>query len=131
MNRGRMKKIKAAALVLCFSLLFICCGKKETIDGKWVMVKQEFSDGTKLKGDSLGAYECYEISGSQASYTCRTDAFGEKSFDMTVEEISQGEYQFKISDRLVFSTGKIQGKYLVFAFGEGKEADHFYFAKEK
>ncbi|MCR5283625.1 MAG: hypothetical protein K6E18_09665 [Lachnospiraceae bacterium] len=111
-----MKRFQLAAYLFCMAVFLVSCGRKETIDGKWVMVRQEFSDGTKLKGDKLGAYECYEIANGQASYTCRADAIGEKSFDMTVEEMPQGEYQFKISDRLVFSTGRIEGKYLVFTF---------------
>ena len=123
-----MKRFTLAVLTAISILIFVSCGKQETIDGKWVLTKQEYDGGTVIKGDDLSTYESYEIDGAKGTFTSVTDSLGTKSFDVAVEEIGENEYQFKISDRLVFSTGTLEGKQIVFRYDSGTV---FYFEKEK
>lgn len=41
-----MKKFTLAVLTIVSILMLASCGKQETIDGKWVLTKKEFDDGT-------------------------------------------------------------------------------------
>lgn len=123
-----MKRFTLAVLTAISILVFVSCGKQENIDGKWVLTKQEYDGGTVIKGDALSTYESYEIDGEKGVFTSVTDSLGTKSFDVAVEEVVENEYQFKISDRLVFSTGTLERKQLVFRYDGGTV---FYFEKEK
>lgn len=123
------KKLLLITTMLCLCLL-AACGKAETIDGKWELTKKKLADGTVLKGDDVESYECYEINGSTASYTCIAEPIGETSFDLQVEQISDNEYSFKITDTLVFVTGKLKGKTLSYTFGEDEDAVEFIFEKK-
>ena len=44
---------RAIGILLLMTLILAACGKTETIDGKWVLVKQTFPDGEVCEGDSL------------------------------------------------------------------------------
>ena len=126
-RKRMMKKYVFVIFSIISILLLVSCGKEETIDGKWVLVKEEFDDGTVIKGNDLSIYESYEINGANGVFTSITDQIGTKSFDVIVEEVGENEYQFKISDRLVFSTGTLEGKQLVFELSDGTL---FYYEKE-
>ena len=121
------KKFALAVLAAASILMCVSCGNEETIDGKWVLAKKEFTDGTVIEGDDLSTYESYEIDGENGVFTSVTDVLGTKSFDVTVDEIGENEYQFKISDKLDFSTGILDGKQLVFHYDDGTV---FYYDKE-
>ena len=117
-------------LVLLMMFSLSACGKTETIDGKWVLVKQTFPDGEVCEGESLMADESYVIEGDTGVFTSVSELLNGKpiSFDVMVDEIGENKYEFKITDSLVFSTGTIEGKRLVFTYDDGSV---FYFEKDK
>ena len=121
---------RAIGILLLMTLILAACGKTETIDGKWVLVKQTFPDGEVCEGDSLMASESYEIEGDKGVFTSVSDILNGKpvTFDVMVNEIGKNKYEFKITDSLVLSTGSIDGKRLVFTYDDGSK---FYFEKEK
>ena len=121
---------RAIGILLLMTLILVACGKTETIDGKWVLVKQTFPDGEVCEGDSLMASESYEIEGDKGVFTSVSDILNGKpvTFDVMVNEIGKNKYEFKITDSLVLSTGSIDGKRLVFTYDDGSK---FYFEKEK
>ena len=121
---------RAIGILLLMTLIFAACGKTETIDGKWVLVKQTFPDGEVCEGGSLMASESYEIEGDKGVFTSVSDILNGKpiTFDVMVNEIGKNKYEFKITDSLAFSTGSIEGKLLVFTYDDGSK---FYFEKEK
>lgn len=123
------KKLLSFTAILSLCLL-AACGKAETIDGKWELTKQRLADGTVMKADDVEVYECYEINGDTAAYTCIAESIGEKNFELQVEQISDNEYCFKITDTLVFATGKLEGKTLSYTLGEGEDAVEFVFEKK-
>ena len=126
-----MKKVLLSVAVIMSFIFLTACGKKaETIDGKWVLTQEIMADGTVYKGDDISTYESYEISDSTATFKSVTDVFGEKTFDLQVEKINDNEYNFKIADTLVFTTGKLEGKYLMCTIGEGGDAVTFVYEKE-
>lgn len=129
MNAKRKSLKLTAFLTLLLLICLVSCGKEESIEGKWVLTRQEFPDGSVYEKDSLKSYESYDIHGDSAEYLCRAPgAKKDITFTLTVVEISEKEYQFKINDNLVFTTGKLEGKKLKFEFDEG---EFFYFEKEK
>ena len=117
-------------LFLLMIFIFSACGKPETIDGKWILVKQTFPDGEVCEGDGLMASESYEILGNKGVFSSVSDILNGKpiTFDVIVNEIGENKYEFKITDSLVFSTGSIEGKHLVFTYDDGSQ---FFFEKEK
>lgn len=124
-----MKKIVKMMIILSFCFL-VSCGKEETIDGKWVLCQQKYADGTIVKGDDMKVYECYEVSGDKASYTCIAEPLGERKLEFMVEKTGDNEYCFKISDTLIFSTCKLEGNNLSYTIGEGENAVLFVFQKK-
>ena len=121
---------RVISILLLMTLILSACGKTETIDGKWVLVKQTFPDGEVCEGDSLMVSESYEIEGDKGVFTSVSDILNGKpvTFDVMVNEIGKNKYEFKITDSLAFSTGSIEGKLLVFTYDDGSK---FYFEKEK
>ena len=121
---------KIISVLLLMTLILTACGKTETIDGKWVLVKQTFPDGEVCEGDSLIASESYEIEGDKGVFTSVSDILNGKpiTFEVMVNETEENEYEFKLTDSLVFSTGSIEGKQLVFTYDDGSK---FYFEKGK
>ncbi len=106
---------KLIILLCLLAVTLAACSKAETIDGTWAMVRQEYDDGTVYEGDSLPVNEYYIIDGDKAKYICRgPGAKKDVSFRLNVAEVSKGEYEFKVGDRLTFQTGKIEGKQLKF-----------------
>lgn len=114
-------------LMVCF--LNGCGNSEETIEGKWVLTQQIHADGTVLEEDELTAYECYEVNGDRASYTCIADPIGERNMEFQVEQVSDKEYNFRINDRLVFSTARLDGEQFTYVLGEGNDAVTFVFSK--
>lgn len=124
MKRSANKFInRAIGILLLMTLILAACGKTETIDGKWVLVKQTFPDGEVCEGDSLMASESYEIEGDKGVFTSVSDILNGKpvTFDVMVNEIGKNKYEFKITDSLVLSTGSIDGKRLVFTYDDGSK----------
>ena len=117
-------------ILLLMTIALTACGKTETIDGKWVLVKQTFPDGEVCEGESLVTEESYVIDGDTGVFTSVSDFLNGKpiTFDVMVNEIGENEYEFKMTDTFVFSTGTIEGKQLVFTYDDGSK---FYFEKEK
>lgn len=115
---GNIKKIVSVMMVMMCVFVFVACGKTETLDGKWVLVKKETSDGKtyKVKGDD--ASEIYEINGDTAKFYYTGAAMGDKTIDLQVEQTGDGQYRFKMTDTLDFSTGVIDGKYLKCTIGD-------------
>jgi len=76
------------------------------------------------------ASESYEIEDDKGIFTSVSDILNGKpiTFEVKVNEMEKNEYEFKINDSLVFSTGSIKGKQLVFTYDDGSK---FYFEKEK
>lgn len=125
-----MKKILLSLSIIMSLTFLVACGKVETIDGKWVLTQEVMADGTVYKGDDIGTYESYEINDSTAKFTSVTDVFGEKTFDLQVEKVNDSEYNFKLTDTLVFTTGKLESKYLMCTIGEGSDAVTFIYERE-
>ena len=46
---GNIKKMISVILVVVCVFAFTACGKTETLDGKWVLVKSETSDGRRIR----------------------------------------------------------------------------------
>lgn len=125
-----MKKKLLSMILMTALCLLAACGTTETIDGTWELKQQRFADGTVLKGDDVGAYECYEISGDKASYTCKGEGIGERNMEFQVEPLGENEYNIKMTDTLVFVTGKLDGKTFSYTIGEGEDAVEFIFEKK-
>ena len=121
---------KIIGILLITTIVLTACGKTETIDGKWILVKQTFPDGEVCEGASLMASESYEIQSDKGVFSSVSDILNGKpiTFDVIVNEIGENKYEFKITDSLVFSTGHIEGKQLVFTYDDGSQ---FFFEKEK
>lgn len=125
-----MKKILLLLSILMSAIFLTACGKEETLDGKWVLTRQELADGTVLKGKDVKIYESYEINGDTATFTSIVDGLGETNLDLTVEQIGDNEYQFVIRNRLNFTTGKLEGKYLKCTVGGGSNASIYIYEKK-
>lgn len=125
-----MKKILLSLVIIMGVALLSACGKEETLDGKWVLTREELADGRVLKGKDIKIYESYEINGDTAKFMSIVDGLGETNIDLTVEQIGDNEYQFMIKNRLPFTTGKLEGKYLKCTVGEGSDATIFIYEKE-
>ena len=123
-------KFRTICILLFGILILSACGGTETIDGKWILVKQTFPDGEVCEGDTLMVSESYEIEGDKGVFTSVSDILNGKpiTFEVMVNEIEEDKYEFKINDSFVFSTGSIEGKQLVFTYVDGSI---FYFEKEK
>ena len=52
---GNIKKMISVILVVVCVFAFTACGKTETLDGKWVLVKSETSDGKDRKSTRLNS----------------------------------------------------------------------------
>ena len=93
---GNIKKMISVILVVVCVFAFTACGKTETLDGKWVLVKSETSDG-----------KTYKVKGEDT-----------KTINLQVEQTGDNQYNFKMTDTLSFSTGTIDGKYLKCTIGD-------------
>lgn len=109
---GNIKKMISVILVVVCVFAFTACGKTETLDGKWVLVKSETSDGKTYKVKGEDTKEIYEISGDTATFYYSGKAMGDKTINLQVEQTGDNQYNFKMTDTLSFSTGMIDGKYL-------------------
>lgn len=126
-----MKKKLILILAIIMSATFLsACGKEETLDGKWVLTREELADGTVLKGKDIQIYESYEIHGDTAKFTSIVDGLGETNIDFRVEQIDDNEYNFIYLGDRVFTTGKLEGKYLKCTVGKGSDASIFFYEKK-
>lgn len=125
-----MKRIISLTIICLLTSLFIACGKNETIEGKWTVVKETFEDGTEICGDDIKVSETYDISEGIAKYTCCLSESGaDKDVTLTLVVSDKGNniYNFMFSENFTFVTAEIQGKYLVYTVGD----ETFYFEKTK
>ncbi len=124
-----MKK-RIVLLVLVFACILAACGKQEGLDGTWVLTKKSFADGTVLKGDDVGSYESYVVNGAVASYTCNSTVLGKKNFNLQVEQTGEDEYEFRISETIIFAKARLDGDTLSYVLGEGDQAVTFIFERQ-
>lgn len=115
---GNIKKMISVILVVVCVFAFTACGKTETLDGKWVLVKSETSDGKTYKVKGEDTKEIYEISGDTATFYYSGKAMGDKTINLQVEQTGDNQYNFKMTDTFSFSTGTIDGKYLKCTIGD-------------
>ena len=90
-------KIRTICMLLFVILTLTACGGTETIDGKWVLVKQTFPDGEVREGDSLVTSESYEIEGDKGVFTSVSDILNGKpiTFEVMVNEIEKTNTNLK------------------------------------
>ena len=81
---GNIKKMISVILVVVCVFAFTACGKTETLDGKWVLVKSETSDGKTYKVKGEDTKEIYEISGDTATFYYSGKAMGDKTINLQV-----------------------------------------------
>lgn len=131
------RKITILLVLMCVissTLLFASCGKAETINGTWVLVKQVESDGTVKEGNDIAAKEKYIIADGVANYSCEGGDSGmpDVGFQLTVVEKGNNMYDFVISDTLTFVSAEIKGKNLIYSIAsDNGESTTFYFEKQK
>ena len=129
-----MKKIRIAftlALMTVIMSVLAGCGK-ETIDGDWILLKEENADGSIYSREYLeeqGITEEYHIDGDTGTYTCHL--LGQEiGFDINVVDNGDGSYDFMIGD-ILFQTANLKGNTLYYVIGEGDDAQTFVFERKK
>lgn len=125
-----MKRIASCMIIMILSCFLTACGKTETIEGNWKVVKEIYEDGTENTGEDILTPETYEIADGIAEYTCyMTENGGEKDIKLTLTVTDKGNntYNFMVSKNFTFVTARIEGKYLVYTVGD----ETFYFEKVK
>ena len=129
-----MKKIRIAfALALMTAVLSVLagCGNK-TIDGDWIIFKEENADGSIYSREYLeeqGILEEYHIEGDAGTYTCHL--LGQDiTFDITVVDNGKGSYDFMVGD-ILFQTVTFKGDSFYYAIGEGDDSQTFVFERKK
>ena len=129
-----MKKIRIAfALALMTAVLSVLvgCGNK-TIDGDWIIFKEENADGSIYSREYLeeqGILEEYHIEGDAGTYTCHL--LGQDiTFDITVVDNGKGSYDFMVGD-ILFQTVTFKGDSFYYVIGEGDDSQTFVFERKK
>ena len=128
-----MKKIRfllAAVLMTVVMAALAGCGNK-TIDGDWIILKEENADGSVYSREYLedkGITEEYHIEGETGTYTCHLLG-KEISFDITVVDKGNDTYDFMAGD-IVFQTVTLKGKTFYYVVGEGNDAQTFVFERK-
>lgn len=125
------KKNLCILIILCFQLFTGCGQNEETINGKWVLSQLTYTDGTVIKAEDVNTYECYEVNGDKAYYTCIAEGIGKTEFELQVEQNSDNEYSFKLNDRIVFCTPKLDGDIFSYSLGDKNQTVTFSFKKQE
>ena len=120
-----MKKTKAIILILIitvFAALFLTGCGKESIEGEWILVREELSDGSVMKKDDLakmGISEKYVISGTEVKYTLEMESAKKPiNISMKLEEKGDNKYTF-IAANLDFAEVTLKGDTFSYYTGEG------------
>ena len=107
-----MRKIRATFLLIMIAITMVAlagCGKS-TIQGDWVLVKEEQPDGTVMNQSELedvGVAESYHIEEDVVTYTCHV--MGQDiSFDLDLVENEDGTYSFMLKE-WAFATATLKG----------------------
>ena len=108
-----MRKIRATVLLIMIAITMVMlagCGKG-TIQGDWVLVKEEQPDGTVMNQSQLediGVAENYHIEEDVVTYTCHVMG-RDISFDLVLMENEDGTYSFMLKE-WAFATVTLKGK---------------------
>ena len=128
-----IKFIAVFALVFAGMFMFAGCGNKG-IEGTWVLVEEQWGDGTKLTSSDLkdlGVSEKYVVNGTEAEYTCESELLKKPlTMNLIVEQTDKNTYDIKISDDLVFVTAEVQGNKMTYTVGEGDDAMKMIFKRQ-
>ena len=128
-----IKFIAVFALVFAGMFMFAGCGNKG-IEGTWVLVEEQWGDGTKLTSSDLkdlGVSEKYVVNGTEVEYTCESDLLNKPiTMSFTVEQTDKNTYDIKISDDFVFVTAEVQGNKMTYTVGEGDDAMKMIFKRQ-
>ena len=128
-----IKFIAVFALVFAGMFMFVGCGNKG-IEGTWVLVEEQWGDGTKLTSSDLkdlGVSEKYVVNGTEVEYTCESDLLKKPiTMSFTVEQTDKNTYDIKISDDFVFVTAEVQGNKMTYTVGEGDDAMKMIFKRQ-
>ena len=129
-----MKKISiilTTVLMTAMMCVLAGCGGK-TIDGDWIILKEENADGSVYSREYLeeqGITEEYHIEGGAGTYTCHL--LGQEiSFDITVVDNGKGSYDFMIGE-ILFQSVTFKGNTFYYVIGEGNDAQTFVFERKK
>lgn len=128
-----IKFIAVFALVFAGMFMFAGCGNKG-IEGTWVLVEEQWGDGTKLTSSDLkdlGVSEKYVVNGTEVEYTCESDLLNKPiTMSFTVEQTDKNTYDIKISDDFVFVTAEVRGNKMTYTVGEGDDAMKMIFKRQ-
>lgn len=129
-------KRKTNLLVVIFVafLMLTGCGE-QGIEGKWVLTKEELSDGTKMSAKDLaeeGIAESYEISGDKAVYTCDAALIGKPiTIELDVKDLGNNTYNLQMAGGYVFATVTVDHNTMTYEVGEGDSYSKMYFSRQK
>ena len=129
-------KRKTNLLVVIFVafLMLTGCGE-QGIEGKWVLTKEELSDGTKMNAKDLadeGIAESYEISGEKAVYTCDVALIGKPiTIEFDVKDLGNNTYNLQMAGGYVFATVTVDHNTMIYEVGEGDSYSKMYFSRQK
>ena len=130
-----MKKVRIAlmlVMIIIMSIMITGCGNA-TIEGDWVLVKEEFADGEVLNQSELekeGISEKYHISGDKVGYTCML--FGQEiNLELDLVDNGDGTYDFVIGDLSFVSAVKLKRNTFTYVTGEGDNEATFTFERQK
>ena len=129
-------KRKTNLLVVIFVafLMLTGCGE-QGIEGKWVLTKEELSDGTKMSAKDLadeGIAESYEISGEKAVYTCDVALIGKPiTIEFDVKDLGNNTYNLQMAGGYVFATVTVDHNTMTYEVGEGDSYSKMYFSRQK
>ena len=129
-------KRKTNLLVVIFVafLMLTGCGE-QGIEGKWVLTKEELSDGTKMNAKDLadeGIAESYEISGEKAVYTCDVALIGKPiTIEFDVKDLGNNTYNLQMAGGYVFATVTVDHNTMTYEVGEGDSYSKMYFSRQK
>lgn len=132
--RCERKKFILSLLGILSTICLMACGGKDSLDGKWELTRIETAGGTVTEEDDLITSECYEIDGNTAQFTSYTEGHTKMSFELDVEKISEDNYKFimkgKNDNKIDFTKGKLEGKYLKCTTCVGEDDVVFMYEKQ-
>ena len=127
----KFRPVLTLILIVIMSIMITGCGNA-TIEGDWVLVKEEFADGEVLNQSELeeeGIAERYHISGDKVDYTCTV--FGKDiNLEMELVDNGNGTYEFKIGS-ISFATATLKRNTFTYVVGEGNNEATFTFERQK
>ena len=128
------RKITLFTALFAAFLMLTGCGE-QGIEGKWVLTKEELSDGTKMNAKDLadeGIAETYEISGEKAVYTCDAALIGKPiTIELDVKDLGNNTYNLQMAGGYVFATVTVDHNTMTYEVGEGDSYSKMYFSRQK